>query len=71
MSASNPFENAEARYWALVNDEGQYSLWPTSIAVPEGWSVAHGEASRQECLDHIETAWTDLRPASLRALHTA
>jgi MbtH protein len=33
--------------------------------VPAGWTVAHGPATRQECLDHIETHWTDMRPASL------
>ncbi|MER7756255.1 MbtH family protein [Kitasatospora sp. NPDC097643] len=62
---SNPFENPEASYWALINEEGQYSLWPASIQVPEGWTVAHGEDTREACLAHIEAAWTDMRPASL------
>ncbi|MEU6919494.1 MbtH family NRPS accessory protein, partial [Streptomyces sp. NPDC002285] len=25
---ANPFENDEASYFVLVNDEGQHSLWP-------------------------------------------
>jgi MbtH protein len=27
--------------------------------------VTHGPGSRQECLDHIEEHWTDMRPRSL------
>lgn len=62
---TNPFENEDGRYYALVNDEGQYSLWPTFAEVPVGWTVAHGEDDRQACLDFIEKNWTDMRPRSL------
>ncbi|HEY9242467.1 MAG TPA: MbtH family protein [Streptosporangiaceae bacterium] len=61
----NPFEDEEGRYYALVNEEGQYSLWPTFVDVPEGWEIVHGEDSRQACLDFIEENWTDMRPNSL------
>lgn len=27
--SSNPFEDPEGTYLVLVNDEGQYSLWPS------------------------------------------
>jgi MbtH protein len=63
--STNPFDDDAGTFHALVNEEGQYSLWPTFVPVPSGWTVAHGPASRQECLDHIEQSWTDLRPASL------
>ncbi|GAA1260205.1 hypothetical protein GCM10009665_57750 [Kitasatospora nipponensis] len=33
--------------------------------MPEGWTSVFGEAARQECLDHIEANWTDMRPKSL------
>ncbi|MBT2414371.1 MbtH family protein [Streptomyces sp. ISL-12] len=66
-NVSNPFEDENAQYLALVNDENQYSLWPVSIDVPQGWSTAHGPAGRQECLEHIEKNWTDMRPAGLVA----
>lgn len=33
---TNPFEDADDTYLALVNDEGQYSLWPAFIEVPAG-----------------------------------
>jgi uncharacterized protein YbdZ (MbtH family) len=63
--STNPFEDEDGIYFALINDEGQYSLWPTFADVPPGWSVAHGEDTRQACLDFIEENWTDMRPKSL------
>ncbi|ROO88885.1 MbtH protein [Actinocorallia herbida] len=63
--ATNPFENDEATYLVLVNDEGQYSLWPTFAEVPAGWTVAKAADTRQACLDHITEHWTDMRPRSL------
>jgi MbtH protein len=62
---SNPFEDAEGRFLVLVNDEGQHSLWPVFADVPDGWTVAHGEDSREACLEWIESSWTDMRPKSL------
>jgi MbtH protein len=62
---TNPFENPDGRYLALVNDEGQYSLWPVFLDVPAGWTVAHEEDSREACLEFIERTWTDMRPRSL------
>lgn len=63
--ATNPFEDEDASYLVLVNEEGQYSLWPVFADVPDGWAVTFGEAGRQECLDYIEENWTDMRPKSL------
>ncbi|WSQ76878.1 MbtH family protein [Streptomyces sp. NBC_01208] len=62
---TNPFDDESGRFLALVNDEGQYSLWPAHIEVPGGWRADGPEGSRQECLDVIEGAWTDMRPAGL------
>lgn len=64
---TNPFDDEDGTFLALVNDEGQYSLWPEYLAVPAGWTIAHGPASRADCLSHIESAWTDMRPRSLAA----
>jgi MbtH protein len=63
----NPFDDPDGTFLALVNDEGQYSLWPAFSAVPAGWTVATGPDTRQNCLDHIERHWQDMRPASLTA----
>ncbi|MBO0804755.1 MAG: MbtH family protein [Nocardiopsaceae bacterium] len=65
--ATNPFEDENAKYFVLVNDEGQHSLWPVFADVPEGWKVVFGEDGRQECLDYVEKNWTDMRPKSLIA----
>jgi MbtH protein len=62
---TNPFENEDGAHLALVNGEGQYSLWPAFVEVPAGWSVAYGPGSRKACLDYIEESWTDMRPKSL------
>lgn len=62
---TNPFEDPDGTYLVLRNDEDQYSLWPSYIEVPAGWSVARDEGGRQECLDYIEEHWTDMRPRSL------
>ncbi|WP_371618388.1 MbtH family protein [Streptomyces sp. NBC_00454] len=64
---TNPFEDNDASYYVLVNEEGQHSLWPVFIEVPLGWTIAHGQDARQSCLDFIERNWTDMRPKSLIA----
>jgi len=62
---TNPFEDPSATYLVLVNAENQHSLWPEFADVPPGWTVTFGPSSRQECLDHVEANWTDMRPKSL------
>ncbi|MER6961683.1 MULTISPECIES: MbtH family protein [unclassified Streptomyces] len=62
---NNPFEDQDATYLVLVNDEAQYSLWPAFADIPGGWSVAHPEDSREACLEYVEATWTDMRPKSL------
>jgi MbtH protein len=63
--ATNPFEDEDANYFVLINDEGQHSLWPVFADVPDGWETIFGEDKRQACLDFIEKNWTDMRPKSL------
>jgi uncharacterized protein YbdZ (MbtH family) len=63
--ATNPFEDEDANYLVLINDEGQHSLWPVFADVPDGWEVIFGEDKRLACLDFIEKNWTDMRPNSL------
>jgi MbtH protein len=63
---ANPFEDPDAEYVVLINEEGQYSLWPSFADVPAGWSVTLQGASREECLNYINQHWTDMRPLSLQ-----
>ena len=63
---TNPFDDDNGRFYVLRNKEEQHSLWPTFAAVPDGWDVVFGEASRAECLDYVNENWTDILPLSAR-----
>ncbi|MEU5635042.1 MbtH family protein [Streptomyces rishiriensis] len=53
-------------YTVVVNDEEQYSIWPTDRDIPAGWRESGVRGSKEECLAHVEEVWTDMRPLSLR-----
>ncbi len=59
-------EADEPLYKVVVNGEEQYSIWPLAKQTPAGWREVGVRGRKQECLDHIEAVWTDLRPRSLR-----
>jgi MbtH protein len=56
----------DARYRVVVNDEAQYSIWPEARALPAGWRDIGVVGTKPQCLAHIETVWTDMRPLSVR-----
>ncbi|NEW71109.1 MbtH family protein [Streptomyces rhizosphaericus] len=58
---ANPFQLDGAQFLALVNSDGEYSLWPAQIAVPDGWSITFGAADRRACLDFINQNWPDMQ----------
>jgi MbtH protein len=61
------FEDDDDRnYQVVINDEEQYSIWPTDRPIPAGWSKAGPAGQKRVCLDHIAEVWTDMRPRSLR-----
>jgi uncharacterized protein YbdZ (MbtH family) len=62
----NPFDDDSGRFFVLVNDEEQHSLWPVFADIPDGWRVVYGEAERAACLEYVERRWSDIRPKSLR-----
>jgi MbtH protein len=68
---ANPFESEDQSYFALVNNEGQFSLWPQFAEVPAGWEVVCGPDTREACLGHVNEHWTDMRPKSLVAAMNA
>ena len=51
---------------AVVNHEGQYSIWPADRPLPPGWTEAGIRGTEQDCLAFIERTWVDMRPLSLR-----
>jgi MbtH protein len=64
--STNPFDDENGRFYVLVNDEEQHSLWPAFAEIPAGWRAVHGPAPRPDALEYVETNWTDMRPKSLR-----
>ena len=57
---------SEKEHVVVLNHEEQYSIWPAGADMPAGWRAEGTSGTRQECLDHIERVWTDMRPLSLR-----
>jgi len=53
-------------YAVVVNHEEQYSIWAADRELPLGWRAEGMKGTKQECLDHIKSIWTDMRPLSLR-----
>jgi MbtH protein len=59
------------QYLVVVNDEGQYSIWPARKELPAGWAQVGEPGPRDERLAYIERVWTDMTPRSLRQGATA
>ncbi|SAI67452.1 Dimodular nonribosomal peptide synthase [Bordetella ansorpii] len=53
----NHFDREDGIFIVLVNDDGQYSLWPHRAPVPIGWRVVEGIAGdRPTLLTYVEQA---------------
>ncbi|KNC66760.1 MbtH family protein [Pseudoalteromonas ardens] len=55
-------------YKVVKNHEEQYSIWPAHKENALGWSDEGTSGSKEECLAHIKSVWTDMRPLSLRTM---
>jgi MbtH protein len=62
---STSLSQSEAMYEVVVNQEGQYSIWPVNKAAPKGWTMVGKQGSKEACLAFISEVWTDMRPLSL------
>jgi uncharacterized protein YbdZ (MbtH family) len=60
------FDDEEMVFKVVRNEEEQYSIWPQDRENPLGWYDEGKAGLKQECLDHIEKVWTDMRPLRLR-----
>ncbi len=58
----NPFDDEQYQFTVLVNQKGQYSLWPDFADAPPGWERRFGPAPRAECVDYIERHWHAINP---------
>ncbi|MFZ6658992.1 MbtH family protein [Undibacterium sp. TJN19] len=63
---SNFDEEDKTIYKVVLNHEQQYSIWPKDRENALGWFNEGKTGTKQECLDHIDTVWTDMRPLSLQ-----
>lgn len=61
---TSPLPDSEHR--VVINGEEQYSVWPAGRRLPRGWRNAGFRGSVGDCLEHIASAWTDMRPDSVR-----
>lgn len=60
------FDNPDATFTVVINDEEQYSIWPQAMTIPAGWREVGVTGAKEHCLARIEELWTDMRPLSLR-----
>lgn len=63
---TQPPMSEDPHYDVVINDEEQYSIWPTGRELPLGWRAVGVTGTKQDCLAHIDKVWTDMRPLSLR-----
>ncbi|OKJ02930.1 antibiotic synthesis protein MbtH [Kitasatospora sp. CB01950] len=61
-------DDSPQSYTVVFNDEEQYSIWPAGRDLPTGWHAAGVTGTKDDCLTHIGTVWTDMRPLSLRRI---
>jgi MbtH protein len=62
----NESEQDQMVYKVVINQEEQYSIWPAHRENAQGWRDVGKQGQKQECLDYVAEAWTDMRPLSLR-----
>jgi MbtH protein len=58
----------EKIYNVVINEEEQYSIWPATKEIPNGWHKIGVQDLKDFCLLHIKEVWTD-RPAFATARH--
>jgi MbtH protein len=59
-------DDSEQVFRVVVNDEEYYSIWFEDVDLPDGWREVGFQGTKPECLRHIESTWTDMRPRSVR-----
>ncbi|WBL19052.1 MbtH family protein [Citricoccus sp. NR2] len=47
-------DNENGSFFILANEKLEKSLWPEFKNVPDGWHVAFGPGTRDECLAWVE-----------------
>lgn len=60
-------EDAERMYIVLINDAGQYSLWPKEKQIPAGWRATGTEGTKSHCMEYVDSVWLDMKPKVVAA----
>ena len=53
-------------YRIVVNPDHQYSIWPSDLELPTGWSDTGRAGTKKECLAQINELWIGRRPLAMR-----
>lgn len=59
-------EDEDGTFVVVVNEDGQYSVWPEGRDIPAGYKSTGKRGKKKECLDNIEENWTNDRPKGPR-----
>lgn len=62
----DPARANSSGWLVVINDEEQYSIWPSDREIPPGWDPVGEPRTRLDALRYIDAVWTDMRPKSLR-----
>ena len=60
------FGTEEGQFDVVINDEEQYSIWPSRLPIPPGWHAVGFQGTHADCVEYVDRTWTDMRPKSLR-----
>lgn len=52
---THPLDNPQGEFLVLDNAQGQTSLWPAFLKIPDGWRVVHGVETVEACRTFIES----------------
>jgi MbtH protein len=63
----NILDDPDVSFLVVRNDDGHYSIWPSCLTVPGGWSVIREADTRSASLDYVATTWTALNPGTAPA----
>jgi len=64
--ADNEANQLSELYKVVVNDKGQYFIWPEWKKIPNGWQYGGKAGIKEDCLEFIRNSWLDMRPSSSR-----
>ena len=63
MPSRDPGEEDRTIYKAIMNHEGQYSIWPADRENALGWTDVGKTGTRAEVLEYIQQVWNAERSA--------